>query len=121
MRGGDDFKHALLAHGGDGLHVARNNGLERLLALPFRMLIGLSLHLVGGEDELVVHRLLDPERAVIVEGGDAILGLHIIGPTLLRYARDEIDDGLLGWTFIPGRQRIGLSLGQIRPSAEDQA
>ena len=85
MRGGDDLQHALLAHGGDGLHVAGEHRLERLLGLPFRMLIGLLLHLVDGEDELVVQRLLDPQRAVIVESGDALLRLDEVRPALLGH------------------------------------
>ena len=92
MGGGDNLQHALLAHGGDRLQVAGQNRLERLLVLPFRMLIGLFLHLVHGEHELVVDRLLDPQRAVIVERGDTLGRRHIVGPALRGHARDEIDD-----------------------------
>ena len=106
MRGGHDLQHALLAHGGDGFHVAGKHRLEWFLVLPFRMLVGLLLHLVDGEHELVVDRLLDPQRAVIVERGDALGRRHVIGPALLGHPRDEIDDRLLGRPVVPGRQRI---------------
>ncbi len=101
MRRRDDLQHALLAHRGDGLHVAGQHRLERLLGRPFGMLIGLLLHLVDGEDELIVQRLLDPQRAIIVEGGDALLGLHEVRPTLLGHLGNEVDDALLGRAVVP--------------------
>ncbi len=55
----------------------------------------LRLHLVDGKRELVVDRLLDPQRAVIVEGGDALGRRHIVGSSLFRHPRDEVDDRLL--------------------------
>ena len=87
MGGCHDLHHALLAHRRDRAHVAGQHRLERLLRLPFRMLAGQALHLGDGEGELGVDRLLDPERAVIVEGGDAILWGHVVGAALLASPR----------------------------------
>jgi hypothetical protein len=44
---------------------------KRLFALPLGMLRRQRLHTVEREEELEIHRLLGPERAVVVEGGDA--------------------------------------------------
>jgi hypothetical protein len=119
MRGGHDLDHALLAHGGDRLQVACDHRFERLLGAPFWVLIRLPLHLVERESKLRVDRLLDPQRAVIVEGGDAILWLDIVGATLFRHPRHEIDDRLFGLTVIPGWQRISLRPRGLRPDADD--
>jgi hypothetical protein len=86
---------------GDRLHVAGEDRLERLLGLPLGMLVRLFLHLVDGEDELVVHRHLDPQRAVIVEGGETVLGRDVVRPALLGHAGHVVDDGLLGHAVVP--------------------
>jgi hypothetical protein len=87
------------------------------------MLIGLSLHLVEGEDELVVQRLLDPQRAVIVERGDALGRRYKVESTLLGHPRDEIDYRLLNGAVVPRRQGIGLRLCRRTslPSEQDRA
>ena len=73
--------------------------------------IGASdLHAVEREGQLHIHRLLDPERAVIVEGRDALLDRHEVRPALRRDACDEIEDRSLGRALVPGRQRIALRL-----------
>ena len=65
------------------------------------------LDAVEREGELDVHRLLDPQRAVVVERGDA-LGLgHEVGRAFRGHRRDEIDDRGFGGAVVPGRQRIG--------------
>ena len=66
----------LLAAGQRALQVAREDRLERLLVLPLRMLRRQRLDAVEREGELEVHRLLGPERAVVVEDGDALGGRH---------------------------------------------
>jgi hypothetical protein len=66
--------------------------LEGLGLLPFRVLRGESLDAIECELELVVDRLLDPQRAVVVEGGDALGRRHIVRPALVRHAGDEIGD-----------------------------
>jgi hypothetical protein len=87
---GHDLDHGLLAHGGDGFHVARDHRLKGLLIFPLRMLVRLRLHLVDGEDQLSVHRHLDPERAIIVESGDTLFRIDVVGTALLRHLANEI-------------------------------
>src|SRR5262249_32399218 len=86
---------------------------------PFRMLARLLPHLVDGEDELVVHRLLDPQGAVVVERGEAVLGLDVIRSTLFGDARHIIEDRLLRRAVVPGRQRIFRRV-TVRRDAERQ-
>ncbi len=52
------------------------------LVLPFRMLRRERLHAVEGKQQLKRHRLLGPEGAIVVEGGDAFGDRHEIGRPL---------------------------------------
>ena len=65
------------------------------------------MHAVEGEEQLEVHRLLRPQRAVVVEGGDALGGGDEARPALLRHARDEVEDGLLRAALVPRGQGVG--------------
>ena len=80
---------ALFAGRRQRLQVAVEHGLERLLGLPARVLRRQRLDAVEDEGELDIHRLLDPQRAVVVEGRDALGGRHEVGTALRRHARDE--------------------------------
>jgi hypothetical protein len=62
---------------------------------------------VEGEPDLDVHRLLRPERAVIVKDGDAFGGRNKRVLALGRDALDELYDGPSIGRVIPRRQRIG--------------
>ena len=57
--------------------------------------------------ELEVHRLLGPERAVVVEGGDALGHRNEIRRSFGGHALDESNDRLFRRAVVPGRQRIG--------------
>ena len=118
MRHRDEFDQSLFAGSGQRLHVAVQHRLERLLGLPFRMHGRHGLDAVEREGELHVHRLLDPERAVIVEGRDALVERNEVRPALRRDARDEVEDRSLGRTVVPGRQRIALRLRHRDGGAE---
>ena len=87
----DELDQSLFAGCGQRLHVAVEHRLERLLGLPLRMLRRQRLHAVEREGELDVHRLLDPERAVVVEGRDALVDRHEVRPALRGDARDEVE------------------------------
>jgi hypothetical protein len=63
---------------------------------------------VEGEDDLEIVGLLGPQRAVIVEGGDALGHRHEIGSTGGRDPRHEVEDRLPDRAVVPRRQRIGL-------------
>jgi hypothetical protein len=60
-------------------------------------------------DHLRVHRMRDPQRAVLIEGGDARLRRHELRATLFRSGLHELDDRLFGGSVVPRRQRIWLS------------
>ena len=79
VRGRDEFHERVLAAGERGFQVALEQRGERLLVLPLGMLRRERLHAVEREVELDRHRLLAPERAVVVEDGDALGGRHEIG------------------------------------------
>ena len=64
------------------------------------------LHAVQREEQLEIHRLLGPERAVVVEDGDALGRRHEVGRALLRHLLDKRDDGLLRLAVVP-RRRAG--------------
>ena len=53
--------------------------------------------------------LLRPQRAVIVERGDAFFRPNIVRAARFRGARHEIHDRCLGRPFVPGGQRIAGS------------
>ena len=84
----------------------------------------MDLDAVEGEGQLHIHRLLDPQRAVIVEGRDALLGRNEIRPALRRDARDKIEDRSLRRALVPGRQRIACACATAdveRSEAESMA
>ena len=105
----DDFDQPLFAGSRQRLHVAVEHRRERLLGLPLRMHRCHGLHAVECEGQLHVHRLLDPERAVIVEGRDALVDRHEVRPALRRDARDEVEDRRFGRAVVPGRERIACA------------
>ena len=79
VRRHDELDEALLAGRGERLHVAFEYRLERLRVFPLGMLRRQRLDAVEREGELDVHRLLGPERAVVVEDGDALGWRHEVG------------------------------------------
>ena len=54
--------------------------------------------------------MLDPQRAVLVEGGDALRGRHELRAGLVGRRMNEVHNGLFGLAVVPGRERIILSL-----------
>ena len=69
-----------------------------------------------GEQELGVHRLLGPQRAVLVERGDPFGRRHEFRPALFGHLRDEADDRLLrgpsfheGSGSVPARRELRLT------------
>ncbi|WP_371930184.1 hypothetical protein [Bradyrhizobium sp. CCGUVB1N3] len=65
------------------------------------------LDLTEAECRLEIDRLLAPQRAVIVEYGDAFGGRNEVRAAVSRDARDEIGDRRLRRAVVPGWQRIG--------------
>ena len=68
-----------------------------------------------------VDRVLDPERAVLVEGGDALGRRHELRARRGRGRLDEVDDRLLGGAVVPGGQRVGLARGRVPPRGDQRA
>ena len=58
-------------------------------------------HAFKAIDHLGVHWVLDPQRAVLVEGGDALLRRHEFSARLVGRRLDEFEDGLLRRSVIP--------------------
>ncbi len=63
--------------------------------------LGELLQPLPAEEELDLHRLLAPERAVIVERRDPVGGPHVVRPALSGDPRDEIQYRGLGLPIIP--------------------
>ena len=80
-----------------GLHVAGQDRLVRLFRFPFGMLRRERLDAVDREHDLRVHRLFDPQRAVVVERGDPLVRRHKVGPAFGRDFPHERQDRLLRW------------------------
>ncbi len=81
--------------------VARNNGLEGLGGFPLGMLRRQSHQALEGKDHLGIHGMLNPGRAILIEGGEAVLGRHIIRIRLIGGHTHKVEDGLLGRAVIP--------------------
>src|ERR1700691_1040583 len=81
------------------------------MPVPFWMLGGELAHPVECESSLRVEGMLDPERSILIEGGDAILGLDVVGIRLVGHFLNEGNDRLLRPPVVPGRKRRGLSVG----------
>src|SRR5579871_2968577 len=111
----DHLKHPAISTGSQGLHVVMQESSKWLLRLPLRMLRGELFDAVEGESKFGVHRLLCPQRAVVVDGYDAICWRNEIGATLLGYASYKISNCLLGLTVVPRRKRIGCILRNCSP------
>src|SRR5262245_13586914 len=60
------------------------------------------------EGELEVEGLLRPERAVVVEGRDALLGRYVLRARAIGNLLDKRDDALLCRSVVPGWQGVGL-------------
>ena len=65
------------------------------------------LDAVEDEERLDVHRLLGPERAIVIEGGDALVGVNEIQAAFLGHPRDELEDGRLRLPLVPSGQNVG--------------
>ncbi len=89
-----EFRHCL--------PVAGEDTIERLDVLEFRFLFYQRRHALQAIHHLRVHRVLNPERAVLVKGGNAILGCDILGIGLVvGHLLDESQDGLFGGAVVP--------------------
>ena len=105
------FTRSLLRQLGDRLAVARHHRLERLDLRELGLRLDERRHALEAVHHLRVHRMLDPQRAVLVEGGDALGRRHELRAALRRRRLHELDDRLLRRAVVPRGQRIGLCEG----------
>ncbi len=101
MGGHDDLDRRLFTAGECAIHVALEQRGEGLLVFPLRMLRRERLHAIEREEQLEVHRLLRPERAVVVEGGDTLGGRNKMRAALRGGRPHELDDRLLSRAVVP--------------------
>jgi hypothetical protein len=78
-----------------------NTVLKRLDLCELRLLLHDRRHAVQAIDDLGVHRVLDPERAVLVEGGNALFWRYKLWARVVGGCVYELDDCLFGGTIIP--------------------
>jgi len=72
-------------------------------------------HALQANITCVLHRVLNPDRAVLVKGGNAILGCDILGIGLVvGHLLDESQDGLFGGAVVP-RWQWGPGLSRWWP------
>ena len=76
------------------------------------------LDAIDRKDDLDIHRLLGPQRAVVVEGGDALVERHEIRAAGRGHARDEVGDRLFHRAVVPGGRGSGAcAAALLQPSA----
>lgn len=97
------FEEPLLPRRGDRLHVVLEEGLVRLALLQPRVLARHLLQPPVREEELHLQGLFAPERAVVVEGGDALGRGEEVRAAGISHAPDEIEDEVLGRAGPPKR------------------
>ena len=108
MGGADDLFPILLGERLHGLLVAGEDRVVGRGRRPLGMVRGQRLDAVDGEDRLTVDRMLDPETAILIEGGDAILDRDEPVVAFIGRRGDEVEDRLSGRAVVPGGQRIVL-------------
>jgi len=108
MGRGEDLHQSFLARFRHRLHVAFKHRPEWLLFLPVGVLRRHRPDAIQRKGELDIHRLLDPQRAVIVESRDTLIFGHEIRPA--GDSRHEVGDRTLRRTVIPGWQPVAAPL-----------
>src|SRR5262245_42131065 len=89
MSGGYDFQQRLISAGQRAFEIAFDKRGERLCVLPLRMLRREGLDAVERKEKLEVHRLLGPERAVVIKRTEAIFWWHIVRASFPRHFFDK--------------------------------
>jgi hypothetical protein len=122
MRGHDERDQPLLAALRQRVHVAVEDGLERLGRAPFGMLRREMPDAVDGKEQLEIGGLLRPETAVVVKDGDALRGRDEVGAALGGDAPDEVRDGGPRRAVVPGGKcvvRRGRAAGRAAGRADE--
>jgi hypothetical protein len=116
-----DLQKSRLAERRQRLAVVIERGLERLLPFPVRVLRRQRLDPVDRKNDLEIHRLLGPQRAVVVEGGDALVGgTKSALPSVVTRGMKSVIDFFTAPSFQEGRGSAGacawLPPNQQRPA-----
>ena len=88
----DDLDQTMLARGEKRLHVVFEHSLEGLSRRPLRVIRSEGLDPVDGKEQLEVERLLGPQGAVVVEGGDALGLRHEVRICRIGDSGNEVED-----------------------------
>ena len=86
---------------GDRRAVAGENRLERLAIPQLGLRLDEIADTVEAKDDLRVHRMLDPERPVLIERGNTILWRDKICARLIGGDAHELEDCLLRRSVVP--------------------
>ena len=90
----------LLHHGSVAVKQFQN-GVEWRDVRQFGFGLDQRRYLLQAIHHLGVHRMLDPQRAILIERGDALLGWHKLRTALSGRRFDQFKDGLFGRTVVP--------------------
>ena len=102
----DHFQQRVLAAGQCGFRITFQHGRERLFFSPFRMLRSECPDPVEDKERLEIHRLLRPERAVVIKSHNALGGGNEIG-AFFGHLFDKGNDALLRCAFVPRGKQVG--------------
>ena len=109
QRRADDLEEVVHREFGDGLAVAGEHGPERLDLGELRLRLHNSGHAIEAIDDLRVDRMLDPQRAVLVEGRDALFRRHEFRARRIGRLLHEAEDRLPRGPVVPGGQGVDPS------------
>ena len=82
------------------------DNVERRDVRQFGLRLDQGRNLLQAIHHLGIHRMLDPQRAVLIKRGNALLGRHELRAALGRSRLDEFYDGLFGRSVVPRSQRV---------------
>ena len=110
--GGEDLLEVRGRELSDCIAIAGEHSFERLDVAQFRLRLGQHRHSFQRVRHERVHRMLDPQRAVLIEGGNAVLGLHKLRARFVCGRFDECDDRLFAGPLIhEGRTSASVCAG----------
>ena len=108
---GEDLFQVRHREFGDCCMVTGQNRFEGFDVLQFRLLRDHRWNAVEAVGHLRVDRMLDPQRAVLIEGRDTSLRRDEVRTRLVGRRAHEVHDALLCRAVVPRRQRICLRMG----------
>jgi hypothetical protein len=83
------------------LAITRHHGFKRLDFCQVRLFLHDHGHPIQTVEYLRVHRMLDPERAVLVKGGNTLFLRHKTAARLVSGRLNEFGYRLLGGPVVP--------------------